>query len=182
MKRFCLVDSLVRTVQATALIAAVAVTAFAAPSEPPARIQVTWAPVEQLSELKNNPPNRGWLRPDEWKQSLGNYLRKSADRLLPAEQQLRVHVDDISLAGRFEPLYRPGQQDVRIMRDVYSPWMNLHFVLLAADGTTVREGDAKLSDGSYLRRSVPGNPTDPLRYDKRMIDEWLRNELGPKRS
>lgn len=182
VKRFLLVNIAVRTAQTIALFAAVAIAAFAAPSEPPSRIQVTWAPTEQLSELKNNPPNRGWMRPEEWMQSLGDSLRKSADRLLPPGQQLRVHVDDISLAGRFEPLYRPGQQDVRIMRDVYSPWMNLHFVLLAADGTTVREADAKLSDGSYLRRSVPGNPTDPLRYDKRMIDEWLRQEFGPKRS
>ena len=182
MKRFSLVNVVVRATQMAALFAAVAIAAFAAPSEPPSRIQVTWSPTEQLSELKNNPPNRGWMRPDEWMQSIGDHLRRSADRILPPGQQLRVHVDDISLAGRFEPFYRPGQQDVRIMKDVYSPWMNLHFVLLAADGTTLREGDAKLSDGAYLRRAVPGSPTDPLRYDKRMIDDWLQREFGPKRS
>jgi hypothetical protein len=181
VKRLLLVNSAVRIAQATALFAAVAVAALAAPTEPPVRIQVTWAPTEQLSELKNNPPNRGWMRPNEWMDSIGDHLRKSADRLLPPGQQLRVHVDDVSLAGRFEPFYRPGQQDVRILKDVYSPWMNLHYVLLAADGTTLREADAKLSDGSYLRRAVPGSPTDPLRYDKRMIDEWLRKEFGPKR-
>lgn len=180
VKRLLFVNAVFRAAQAIALFATVAAAALAAPSEPPARIQVTWAPTEQLSELKNNPPNRGWLRPDQWMQSLGDSLRKSADRILPPGQQLRVHVDDISLAGRYEPFYRPGQQDVRIMRDVYSPWMNLHFVLLAADGSTIREGDAKLSDGAYLRRSVPGSPTDPLRYDKRMIDEWLRREFGAK--
>lgn len=145
-----------------------------------ARVQVAWAPLEQLSELKNNPPNRGWLRPDEWMQSLGDQLRKSADRILPAGQQLRVRIDDVSLAGRFEPLYRAGQQDVRIMREVYPPWMNLHFVLLAPDGTTLREGDAKLRDSSYLRRAVAANPSDPLRFDKRMIDDWLRREFGPR--
>jgi len=164
------------------LVAAVAVAAFAAPSEPPARIQVTWAPTGQLSELKNNPPNRGWLRPDQWMQSLSDRLRKTADRVLPPGQQLQVHVDDISLAGRLQPIYRPGQQDVRVMKESYWPWMNLHFVLLAADGTTIREGEARLSDGSYLRRAVAADPNDPLRYDKRMIDEWLRKEFGPKRS
>jgi len=182
VKRFSLVDSLVRTAQATALIAAVAVTAFAAPSEPPARIQVTWAPTAQLSETGNNPPNRGWLRPDEWMKSLGDRLRKTADRILPPGQQLQVHVDDVSLAGRFEPVHRPGQQDVRLMREIYSPWMNLHFVLLSADGTTIREGEAKLRDPSYLRRAVAADPNDPLRFDKRMIDDWLREEFGPKRS
>jgi DUF3016 family protein len=178
VKCFSLVNAAVRVAQATALFCAVAIAAFAAPSEPPARIQVTWAPTEQLSELKNNPPNRGWMRPDEWMQSIGDHLRKSADRILPPGQQLHVRVDDISLAGRFEPFYRPGQQDIRIMKDIYSPWMNLHYVLLAADGTTLREADAKLRDGAYLRRAVPGDPTDPLRFDKRMIDDWLNKELG----
>jgi hypothetical protein len=176
VKRFLLLAA------ATALIAVVAAAAFAAPSEPPQRIQVIWAPIEQLSETRNNAPNRGWLRPDEWMQSLGDRLRKTADRILPAGQQLRVHVDDISLAGRFEPVHRPGQQDMRVMKEGYWPWMNLHFVLLAADGTTIREGDAKLGDGSYLRRAVAADPNDPLRYDKRMIDEWLRREFGPKTS
>ncbi len=68
------------------------------------------------------------------------------------------------------------------MKEDYWPWMNLHFALLAADGTTIREGDAKLSDGSYLRRAVGSDPNDPLRYDKRMIDEWLRREFGSKSS
>ena len=45
--RFSFAKSLVRAASAIALIA-VAVAAFAAPSEPPARIQVTWAPIDQL--------------------------------------------------------------------------------------------------------------------------------------
>jgi Protein of unknown function (DUF3016) len=182
VKRFSLIDTVIRAAQVTALVAVVAIAAVAAPSQPPSRIQVSWAPTEQLSETNNNPPNRGWLRPDQWMQSLGDRLRKSADRILAPGQQLRVHVDDISLAGRLEPVYRPGQQDMRVMKEIYSPWMNLHFVLLAADGATIREGDAKLGDPSFLRRSVAGDPTDPLRFDKRMIDEWLRTEFGPKRS
>jgi DUF3016 family protein len=170
--------AILRATAAATLIAAVALTALAAPSEPPARIQVSWAPTDQLSETNNNPPNRGWLRPHEWMQSLGDRLRKTADAILPPGQQLRVHVDDISLAGRFESPYRPGQQDTRVMKEIYSPWMKLHFVLLGADGTTVREGAARLGDTTFLRRSVAGDPADPLRYDKRMIDDWLRKEFG----
>jgi len=49
------------------------------------------------------------------------------------------------------------------------------------DGSTIREDEAKLRDGSYLQRSIPTN-TDPLRYDKRMIGEWLRKEFGPGRA
>ena len=100
----------------------------------------------------------------------------------PSGAKLQWPIDDISLAGRLQPIYRPGQQDMRVMKESYWPWMNLHFVLLAADGTTIREGEAKLSDGSYLRRAVASDPNDPLRYDKRMVDEWLRTEFGPNSS
>ena len=156
-------------------------TAVAALSPPPDRIQVTWAPTEKLSEVKNNQFNRGWLRPNEWEQQISDHLRKSADKLLPPGQQLQVHVDDISLAGSFEPWHQPGTQDIRILKDIYPPWMSLHYTLLAADGKVIREGDAKLRDGSYLQREPPGYPTDPLRYDKRMVDEWLRDEFGARR-
>jgi len=180
VKRFFPAEGSTRAVWALVLAVGLAMTAAAAPSEPPARVQVSWAPIDQLSETRNNPPDRGWLRPDQWMKSLGDRLRKTADRILPPGQQLQVRVDDISLAGRLEPLYRPGQRDLRVMKESYWPWMNLHFVLLAADRTAIREGDARLSDGAYLRRAVAADPNDPLRYEKRMIDEWLRAEFGAK--
>src|SRR5262249_4631040 len=88
--------------------------AHAALSKPPDRVQVAWAPTEQLAEVKNNQFNRGWLRPKEWEQEIGDHLRKSADKVLPPGQQLQVHVNDISLAGSFEPWRQPGAQDIRI--------------------------------------------------------------------
>ena len=142
----------------------------------PARVQVTWAPAEQLSEVKDNQLDRGWLRPSEWMQTLGDHLRKRADRVLPPGQRLDVRIDDIKLAGSFEPWHRPGLQDVRILKDIYPPSMKLHFKLSGADGATIREDDAQLRDNSYLQRAVT-NTTDPLRYDKRMIDDWLEREF-----
>lgn len=165
---------------AAAALTLVAGAAFAL-SAPPDRVTVTWAPTKQLTEVKDNPMRRGWLRPQEWEQQLSDNLRRRADRLLPPGERLDVHVDDIKLAGSFEPWHmRPGMDDVRIMKDIYPPRMDLHYRLIASDGTTIREGDAKLRDMAYLQRPV-ADSTDPLRYDKRMIDEWLRKEFGPKR-
>src|SRR4029453_14171064 len=119
VKRFLPVNRFVRAVSVAALIAAAAVgaSAFVAPNAPPARILGPSAPLDQRSETDNNPPNRGWLRPDQWMQSLGDRLRKTADRILPPGQQLQIRVDDISLAGRLQPVYRPGQQDMRVMKE-----------------------------------------------------------------
>jgi hypothetical protein len=179
MKRLQQINISARTALSAAVLALAAVAAFAAPSKPPSRIEVSWAPPEQLAEVKNNQFNRGWLRTDDWEQRLGDHLRKTADRILPPDQQLQVHVNDISLAGSFEPWHQPGTQDIRILKDIYPPWLNLHYTLLAADGSTIREGDAKLRDGSYLQRDPPGYASDPLRYDKRMIDDWLSSEFKP---
>ena len=163
---------------AIVLTAAFAGHAFAR-SPLPERVQVTWAPTEQLTEVKDNQFQRGWLRPKDWMQALSDHLRRRADRILPPGEQLHVKIEDIKLAGAFEPWHRPGLDDVRIMKDIYPPDMKLHFTLLAADGSTIREGDAKLRDSSYLQRSI-ANTTDSLRYDKRMIDEWLSKEFRPK--
>jgi hypothetical protein len=152
-------------------------TAISAPTPPPERVQVAWAPTESLSEVKDNPMQRGWLRPKDWTHELGDYLRKRADHVLPTGEQLTVTIDDIKLAGAFEPWRTSAAQDIRFMKDIYPPRMDLHYSLTSADGTVLRQGENKLRDGGYLQRSVPTS-TDPLRYDKRLIDDWLRKEFG----
>jgi hypothetical protein len=168
------------TIATAVLLLVAAPPSATARSEPPGRVSVTWAPTDQLTEVKNNQLARGWLRPKDWMASLDKEFRRRADRILPAGEKLDIHVDDIKLAGAFEPWRRASMADVRIMKDIYPPMMKLHFKLLAADGSTIREGDATLRDSSYLQRAI-GDTTDPLRYDKRMIGDWLRKEFTPAR-
>src|SRR5579863_3823544 len=151
-------------------------------SEPlPTRVQVAWAPTDSLTEVKHNPMHRGWQRPNDWMKSLGDYLRKRADSVLPPGEQLEVTIDDIKLAGDFEPWRGPEAQDIRFMKDVYPPRVDLHYKLLASDGSTIREGSDKLRDMAYLMRTVPFE-NDPLRFDKRMLDDWLNHEFKPRKS
>jgi hypothetical protein len=64
------------------------------------------------------------------------------------------------------------------MKDIYPPRIDLTFKLIDSDGNVLREGPRKLRNLSYLYSGVatPGN-TDPLRYDKALLDSWLRR--GP---
>lgn len=167
---------------ALACLFALAAVAHAGVTPPPERIQVIWAPTEKLSEVRDNQMQRGWLRPEDWMKSLGDDLRKHADRVLPPGQQLEVTINDIKLAGAFEPWRRVEQQDIRILKDIYPPRVELHFKLVGSDGRTLREGDKKLVDGAYLQHSVAANSTDPLRYDKRLLDDWVSREFGNKDS
>ena len=138
---------------------------------------VNWAPTDKLTEVKQNPSQRGQLRPQDWMGELTSYLQRRADKQLPAGDQLDVTIDDIKLAGDFEPWHGPNAQDIRFMKDVYPPRIMLHYRLLGADGRTLREGSNKLLDLGYLERPLPTTDTDPLRFDKRLLDDWLRKEF-----
>lgn len=146
----------------------------------PARVQVAWAAPETLSEVKDNPMQYGILRPADWMKTLGDYLRIRADRVLPPGQQLQVTIDDITLAGSYEPWHGPALDDARFMKDIYPPRLSLHYRLVASDGSTLREGQAKLIDMGYLQHVGLPTDTDPLRYDKRQILDWVNREFRPR--
>lgn len=164
--RLCLVPTLLLLFVASAM----------AQATDKSRVQVNWAPNDQLSEVKQNPSHRGYMEPAQWQKALGDYLRRRAERLLPPGQRLVVTIEDIKLAGDYEPWRGVDMQDVRILKDLYPPRINLHFRLTDASGATVREGSAKLRDLAYLQRALP-NDNDPLRYDKRLIADWLGAEF-----
>lgn len=169
-----------------ALVAACLVLAACAapgPKKPlPERVQVSWGPNDQLTEVKNNSFQRGWLKPADWQKALSESLRKRADLVLPPGQVLRVTVEDIKLAGDFEPWRGPDAQDIRYLKDIYPPRATLRWTLTDAHGTTIREGQSKLSDLGYLQRLPSTIANDPLRYDKRMLDDWVEKEFARNRA
>jgi hypothetical protein len=155
---------------------AISSSAFAR-TELPSRVQVAWATPANLAEVQSNPMQYGTLRPADWMQMLGDYLRVRADRVLPPGQQLQVTIDDITLAGSFEPWHGPALDDARFMKDIYPPRLKLHYKLMTSDGSTVREKDVRLIDMGYLQHVGLPTDTHPLRYDKRQIDDWLTHEF-----
>jgi hypothetical protein len=59
--------------------------------------------------------------------------------------------------------------------------MNLEFRLLDASGKVVSEGARRLNNLGYLM-SLGMPTTDPLRYDKEMIRDWMRQEFAKRAS
>lgn len=109
-----------------------------------------------------------------WMNALGRHLAEGASARLPEGQRLDVRITDVQRAGGFEP-WRT-QSDVRIVRDIYPPRIDLEFRLLAADGSTLRSGTRQLRDSAFLMRASTYT-NDPLRYEKALLDDWLRKEL-----
>ncbi|KRG41340.1 hypothetical protein ARC78_11335 [Stenotrophomonas pictorum JCM 9942] len=154
------------------------ITAPDAPRALPAegRVQVQWTDPAQFTELRQS-RNRWDAERGDWVTQLAGYLRKQADKQLPAGQQLDVTFTDIKRAGDYEPWRGPRLDDVRIMRDIYPPRITLQFTLTDANGQVIAQGERKLVDTAYLLNSSMPSDTDPLRYEKRMLNDWLRREF-----
>jgi hypothetical protein len=141
-----------------------------------ARVQVTWTNPADFSEAKeSNGSGLGREPPDQWLGDLAKHLRYRAERVLPTGQSLQVTFTNVQRAGTYEPWRGPQWDDVRIIKDLYPPRIDLKFTLTDASGV-VREGTRVLRDPSFMQRGLL-NESDPLRFEKRMLDDWLRREF-----
>jgi hypothetical protein len=144
----------------------------------PARVQVDWTDPQQFTDVRESPASSPAGRhPEEWLQTLARWLQGRADRSLPQGQHLQVTFTDIKRAGSFEPWRGPQWADIRVIKDIYPPRIDLRFTLTDANGKTLASGERKLTDLAFLARGTI-NTDDPLRYEKRMLGDWLRTEFG----
>ncbi|WP_254422803.1 DUF3016 domain-containing protein [Rhodanobacter sp. B05] len=144
-----------------------------------ARVTVTYVNPEKFSEAREFGQQDSYNDADYLK-SLKSHLIKRAMRMLPPDDRLEVSITDIKLAGGYEPWHGPNFRYVRFMKDVYPPRIDLTFQLVDGNGKVLREGSRKLRNLGYLQSGVAmPTDTDPLRYDKALIDDWLRR--GPEK-
>jgi hypothetical protein len=147
----------------------------ALPAEGPVAVQ--WDDPAEFAELKFS-GNRWEAQRGNWVFQLAEHLRQEAERRLPAGERLEVTIRDIDRAGRYEPGRGIHLDSVRIMRDFYPPMMDVAFVHYGADGQVLAEGERRLRDTMYLSNATIPRNSDALRYEKKLIDDWLRRELG----
>lgn len=149
------------------------------PAEGP--VTVRWEDPSTFSEIRLS-PNVAEARRGDWVEQLALHLRKRAETRLAPGERLEVDILDIERAGEYEPWQSLQMRDVRIMRDYYPPRMRLRFRQLDADGRVLAAGERRLVDPAFLSGSVaPASGLDPLRFEKAMIDRWLRRELPSRR-
>ena len=109
------------------------------------------------------------------------HIQERASRLLAPGQKLSVNVTDIDLAGEYEPWRGPSAQDVRIVKSIYPPRFELSYRLTDEAGAVVKEGKSKLTDLNFQNNINSANTSDTLRYEKRLLDDWLRSEIRAKK-
>ena len=105
--------------------------------------------------------------------ALESHFKEQGGRCLQHGESLELKVFDVDLAGRDE-WWQRGSYDLRVMRDITWPRLDLSYVRRDANGKILDEGRAQISDMSYLWRSAfVRNDTDDLPYEKAMLHDWF---------
>jgi hypothetical protein len=137
-----------------------------------AAVTVSYVAPDNFSDI----PFSTWEREDTLKELTSHFTKLGEG--LPPGQDLRIEVTDIDLAGHATPGARTGR-DLRILRGRADwPRMTLRYVL-EQNGQVLKSGEAQLSDMSYLDHVNRYFDTEPLRYEKQMIDDWFEKTIGP---
>jgi hypothetical protein len=105
--------------------------------------------------------------------ALTRHFDTLASRYLSDGQKLAVEVLDIDLAGDVR-LSGRWRHDVRIVTGRADfPRIRLRYTLESA-GLGTRSSEQHIADMAYLQRVVGRYTNDePLRYEKRMLDDWF---------
>jgi hypothetical protein len=108
---------------------------------------------------------------------LGRNMRQIAATHLRGDVTLDLRVKDVDLAGDFEWWHGARAKDVRYFRDVYPPRMEVAFTLRDRGGRVLDQGETRLTNPNYLSETFM-RQSDPLRYDKALFRDWVRQEFA----
>ncbi|MBL4823287.1 MAG: DUF3016 domain-containing protein [Colwellia sp.] len=136
--------------------------AYAATSE------ITWSDYEKYRDIHPGNEGRKSFREHTFK-TFEKHFAKLAERL-PAGQLLKINVTDIDLAG---DTHFGGINQLRIIKDIFSPRMNFSYQLVNADGSIVTSGEIVLKDMNFMMGSNLKYRNKSLGYEKKMLDDWF---------
>lgn len=107
---------------------------------------------------------------------LEEHLHQMGKQLLPAGQNMKIEILDIDLAGRYESLRLGRTDDIRVLKAADWPRIKLRYQL--SDGHRVlQQGEESISDINYLERVNSYLTSDPLRYEKLMLEDWFKARI-----
>ncbi|MDP4527551.1 DUF3016 domain-containing protein [Alkalimonas delamerensis] len=97
---------------------------------------------------------------------------------LPEGYRWQVTVTDIDLAGDVNPMYSRAGQDIRVVKDIYSPRVAFSHELRDAYGAQVAAGDVNLRDMGFMQSPrMVGPRHQELRYEYTMLKRWFERDL-----
>jgi hypothetical protein len=140
-----------------------------------ARAEVNFFEPEKFTDVRDS--YMGDYERTTYLDSIRDHLLEQAKYYVPEGHTLSVTFNDIDMAGDFEPWRGPRFSDIRIVKDIYPPRISLVFRLTDAEGNVVKEGRRELRDLSFMMKITMAFRDDPVRHEKALLDDWLRDEF-----
>jgi len=160
----------------TAFLLAAIMPAFAA-AQP--AVEVRLGDPEKFTDFRTSPAP-GPAERAGLAEELRRHVERSAGMRLARGMRLAVTITDVDMAGEYGQGSHTGNRDVRVVKPVFPPRVDLEFRLSRPDGSVALEGRRTLTDRDFLL-SAGSQPRDPLVFEKALIDRWLRRELAAAR-
>jgi hypothetical protein len=110
-------------------------------------------------------------------EELRRHLERAAPPRLPPGTRLAVTITDVDMAGEYPPVTGSLSHDIRLVKDVYPPRIDLDFTLVRADGSVERQGRRELRDAGFLWNQSP-LARELLAFEKGLLDDWLGREFA----
>ncbi len=140
------------------------------------RVEVVYTNPEKFTDVKDSSMQSERAR-DDYLRLLKEHLQERVPQQIPEGTKLTITISDVDMAGDFEPWRGVQFHDVRIVKEIYPPRINLSYKLTDASGAVIKEGEEQLRDTSFMLTTTPIPSNDSLRYEKALLDNWLRREF-----
>jgi hypothetical protein len=110
--------------------------------------------------------------------AIAQYIESLGARYLPAQQTLKLEIVDIDLAGEIRHPRRAGWRELRVAKGGADfPRMTVRYTL-ESGGQVLRSGEETISDMDYTHHVAQPRASEPLHFEKRMLDEWFRTRFA----
>lgn len=137
-----------------------------------AAIEISFVEPEKFTDANQ----RGTFGADqEVLDEIAAHLERLNKEYLKPGQVLKVEIQDVDLAGSFEP-WQTHSASVRFMREGAGPRIRLRYSL-SEYGNVPVSAEEVLSDRSYLKSGSGYSAGDTLRYEKALLDSWFKKRV-----
>lgn len=144
-----------------------------------AEVKVAWQHPEKYTDIR---PSNG-TKAAYQKQVISAFDKIWADfaTKLPAGYRLEVTIKDLDLAGDVNPMFRIDHNDIRVVKEIYFPRMNLDYVLFDENKQQVAAGqDEKIKDMGFMMSTPSGYNRREFAYEAEMLKKWFNRNIVPK--
>lgn len=148
-------------------------------SDAASRVEVVFEQPEKFTDAADGPRGTTFGLESNLAE-IKDYIVSRASSVLAPDQRLKVTITDVDLAGEIEPWRSARAQDIRIVKDIYYPRIDLTFQLTDASGAVIKEGKRELRDMNFSMK-LHTDRSDPRLHEKGLLDDWIRSEFRTKK-